>query len=248
MKVITIAAPKGGVTKTTTAAHIAAALTRYMEPAILIDLDPQGSAAVTLGLTPDRDTYNWLDGQRLEDCLAWTGRADLHILRAGRILARIPMIAAAEQWPASRIRQRLDEDDAATLADWIVIDTPPAAGWMQEAALAAADLVVIPAALDALGLGAVPAALRTIQALGIDPEIVILPTMYERQTVTRREALAGLIERYGDRYTVEQPIQARAAMRAAQAAGKLAWEHDRDMDTGAQYIALTARIRAALNK
>ena len=58
-KVICITNQKGGVGKPTTAISVAHGLARKGKQVLLIDLDPQGQAAVALGMTPEPGAY-WL--------------------------------------------------------------------------------------------------------------------------------------------------------------------------------------------
>ena len=62
---IVISNHKGGVGKTTTALNLAAALGEKGESCLLIDLDPQASLTISLGLNPDdfqTTVYNSLIG------------------------------------------------------------------------------------------------------------------------------------------------------------------------------------------
>ena len=55
MTVYTVALSKGGSTKTTTAAEIAAALAAAGRRVLAIDLDQQGNLTTRLGLTDDSE-------------------------------------------------------------------------------------------------------------------------------------------------------------------------------------------------
>jgi cellulose biosynthesis protein BcsQ len=106
--------------------------------------------------------------------------------------------------------------------DYLVIDTP-AAGIFQEIAIAAADTIIIPTALDYLAMEALTNTGRTITALDANrKQIIIVPTMYQRNNECEYN-LGLLTSRYAGHVT--DPIPLCAAVRAATAEGQTVWEY-----------------------
>ncbi|MEO1087089.1 MAG: AAA family ATPase, partial [Acidobacteriota bacterium] len=60
-RVTAVISLKGGVGKTTTAVHLAAALAGDGAKVLLIDLDPNGSAGLSLGITSGQREHNAAD-------------------------------------------------------------------------------------------------------------------------------------------------------------------------------------------
>jgi chromosome partitioning protein len=141
---VTVAGLKGGVAKTTSAVNVAAGLAASGYRVRLLDLDPQASATLSLGLAPVADPFAsvaaFVDGV--------TGA--LELLPGGRALA------ALDDAQASALVAR-----ASTGAEVLVIDTPPALSALTRAALRAATVVLAP--LEPTPL-AIPS-LRDLQAL-----------------------------------------------------------------------------------
>ena len=78
---ITVTSQKGGVAKTTSALAIAHGLARANHPTLLVDFDPQGHAAISLGMDPEPGIFDFFVTRSPEGNLVReTGRNNLAIL------------------------------------------------------------------------------------------------------------------------------------------------------------------------
>lgn len=146
MAVYTVATPKGGVGKTTTAAELVAALARAGRSVLAVDLDQQGNLTARLGVTPSTEvpgtTADVLDGAMGLDQAVTSSPA---VPGAG-VLAGTHALADVESSPPADLVTFLRDELPRHAGRWAdtVIDTPPSVGPLTQAGLAAADTVVAP--------------------------------------------------------------------------------------------------------
>ena len=98
----------------------------------------------------------------------------------------------------------------------IVIDVPPALGGLSDAALRAADAVLVPVAADFLALDALRSTLAAVRAVekargGAYAPLAVLPTFVDRRRATA-DAVALLQEQFGDlllarRHPAQRPLR-----------------------------------------
>jgi chromosome partitioning protein len=205
MEILAVVNRKGGVGKTTTATNIACSLALGGQRTLLIDLDPQASASHALAL-------ECVDG---EGSSALFHRAGGFRVRAvappapvqlGVICADLRL--ASEEAAILRERARVDRLVKALgaqrgLWDIAVLDTPPALGALSDAALRAADGVLIPVAADYLSIEALRATLESIRAIEHErgsrfAPLAILPTMVHARRPASRAAAMLIRERFGE--------------------------------------------------
>lgn len=178
-KIITVAAGKGGVGKTTLAYEDAAELEAW-----LVDLDwDAGGATAAWGYTPGPRS-------RLLDAFE-SGREPraLHADRRPALVPSHPDLAAATI-PHDLVTDCLTEWAKTIPYEWMVVDTHPGANSLTDGAMAAADLVVVPVVLGNRELDALEGMLRVFAAY----PLLLIPNMVNpagvRRWLPRLERLA----------------------------------------------------------
>lgn len=199
MPSIAFATIKGGVGKTTLAAHAAAALADTGRRVLFCDLDPQAHGSLVLGLEPgDRPCIADAFGPRPKHTLEHV------VVRAPKretlfIAPAVSRMAAMErelhQWghrlqALSRALKTLS-----WVPDVIVADTPPSIGAYTEAVLATFDVVAAPLPSGAFalqGLGEVEATWKDVrEGAG---QLVAVVNLWDRRTSATNEAMESVLK------------------------------------------------------
>lgn len=185
-KIIAIANQKGGVGKTTTAVNLATALAAAKKRTLIIDLDPQGNASVSVGVTRASDSpssYTVLTGQsRLCDAICWSKIPNLSIIPASLDLLGIDIEFNNIARPQFFLKKALLDD--VQDYDYILIDCPPAVGLLTVNALVAAHTILIPIQCEYLALEGVADLVKTVSKVkknfnpNLEIEGIVL-TMYD---------------------------------------------------------------------
>jgi chromosome partitioning protein len=154
MPVIAVFNQKGGVGKTTTALNIGAALLRQMQPPLLIDMDPQSSLTLALGMRntpPGRSLYAFFkDGTKLS-ALVQTLPSGLRLIPASLELSKIEALHGADPAISRRLKEGVEVDAPAAQGP-VIVDCCPMLGVLSLNALIAADRVLLPVSADYLSL------------------------------------------------------------------------------------------------
>jgi chromosome partitioning protein len=246
--IITIANQKGGVGKTTTAVTLAHGLAIQGRETLLLDLDPQGQCASALGLAHESGAFNLLAaGQTLADVTRTTGRPRLALIPGDKRTATAQIVLNAEGFDLAVVKNLLHPALRNGL-DLVVVDTAPSVGGLQEAALFAADLVVIPTAADYLATEGVVRILETIAALvrrGWSGVVFgVLPTFYDDVTRESQATLADLKNTVGEGLVLA-PVHRATLLRECASEGKTIWEVDPRSRPAQEYADLVWRLRDA---
>ncbi len=206
-QVITIAARKGGATKTTTTVHLSAALARQGYRVLLIDLDGQKDATEWL-IDPEQELAltadNVLrDGQDPALAIVPSLHENLDVLPASAQMDSIES-AMAGQWGMERRLSGLIEPLKSSY-DFILFDCPAAMDFRIVSALMSSNWVLIPttaSTLDLKGLiSFIPRVLHFADPIRFNPKLQflgIVVSRVKRNTLLARDAQQWLGEEFED--------------------------------------------------
>ena len=204
-RIIAFANQKGGVGKTTTAINIGASLAAIKQRVLLIDLDPQGNAGTGLGFvraSHRQSVYGVVMGTaNVADNILTTAVPNLHLLPSSQALAGADIDLLDMDNREFRLRDALQ----AILPhyDYILLDCPPALGYLTINALTAADSVIIPLQCEFFALEGVQQLTDTISVVKQkwNPELEILGvllTMYDKRYGLTRAVDGDVRNTFGD--------------------------------------------------
>jgi chromosome partitioning protein len=247
-KTICVTNQKGGVGKTTTVVTLAHGLALDGKRVLIIDLDPQGQSAIALGIDPEPGVFNLLIN-RATSSQQWLRRTrceNLRIIPGDRTTASAQILMNAEGHPvdaiASAIKPLVGE------YDYIIFDTSPSVGGLQERAIWASNYVIIPAATEFLSVESLGKTLETMLDLTEQKAwkgklLGILPTFYDQ--VTKESAAA--IEHINGHYVglALSPIRRATILRECAADGLTLWEKDPNSKVADDYRRLIATVKKA---
>jgi chromosome partitioning protein len=221
--VLAIVNGKGGCGKTSCAANLAAIWASERRRVLAVDLDAQGNLAVDFGIE-DTDAGLALSlavqgGPAIEPVR--DVRAGLDLVAGGTRTDQLAAALSAQRNPRDAI---LDVVAVlrATVASYelAVVDTAPAGGLIEDAALVAADWIVVPTKADdksLLGLQRVSHRLAALRDDSLPVGVlagIVLFAIPAAATRIRQETRRELLDAFGDQDAVFQTV-IRASERGA---------------------------------
>lgn len=225
--IITTAAQKGGVAKTTTV-HALASFLSLEHKTLVIDADPQLTLTSAVAGEHELTLHDVLVPKRaLLDAVV----PALPSYGGGlAIVPGSPLMAGLDAATASDLnRQYLLADALADVhgIDFVLMDCPAGQGLAVTAALVAADVVITPAATSPAAFETLETFEQTIRLIQrrLNPRLewLIVPSIVAAHQVLDRDVLAAIENRYGDR--LMKPVIPRRVSIAERMAAQLPANH-----------------------
>jgi chromosome partitioning protein len=248
--VIAIANQKGGVAKTTTCLSLGGALAELGYSVLLMDLDPQASLTLSLGLNPAQVRHTALDTLLGHHSLVGVSRESaqfaLDIVPASRELIVLDSLTHDKPEEQLRLRRKLDIY-VKNIYNFVLVDCPPSGGNLTLNALAAADLLIIPVQCEFYAAHSLRQTLKLVQRVreehGVHLKWRILITLYDmRNKICRliRDQLHGAL----NTMLFDTIIQIDTKLRESPVYGKPITAYAPRSRGAEQYRALAAELLA----
>ncbi len=252
--IVAVISRKGGVGKTTTAVSLAAGLARQGHRCLLVDLDPQGSASLSIGVARSELAPSvadvLLNRLRAEEAIRSTRFEHLDVLTSSIDLGGLDDHLLTLRERDKVLRNKLLPFNE--VYDVIVLDCPAGLTLLGRLALVASEGYVVPATPSYLALEGLDGLIKTAERLGFKNGcrsrfLGVLLTMVDYRTRVHRQVIEKIRQEYGRQvFAVEVRVNVR--LTEAPALGQTIFEYD-DKCTGARAYDLVAEellLRARL--
>lgn len=246
---ITFANRKGGCGKTTTAIGVAHSLVQKKERVLIIDLDPQAHATLSLGISPEPDRpniYHLLDQKAdFHDVVQPSRIKGLSVIPSSRNLSVVeidtPNFSGDELFLSDQLRSHTTD------VDFVIIDPPPSVGPLSVTALTASTEVYLPMPMHFLAMEGLAEMTRLIYQINAtwNPQLTlkgIVPTFYNKNTRITREIEQDIIDTFG-KDKLMPPIRQNVALAEAPGHGLTIFEYAPKSIGAEDYDRLTQTIQ-----
>jgi chromosome partitioning protein len=240
---------KGGVAKTTTAVNLAAALAIGKQRVLLIDLDSQGAAGLSLGVARADFTPSiasaLLHSEPLANLIRKTTIENLDLVTGCNELARFDVALGNLEAKERRLQTALATVQANY--DHIVIDCPPSLSLLSLNALVAADAYLVPVTPHVLTISGLASLIEEVNQLcdrnnGDVAELLgFLLTMVDYRNGTTTRLVEAMRSSWKDN-VLKTEIRINVKLAEAPSVGRTIFEHAPKSSGAQTYRALAREV------
>lgn len=243
---------KGGVTKSTSSANLAAALSRKGKKILFIDTDPQGNGSSILGFQPYENdnflsTYDLITNNDAikndTDFILNTAFANLFFIPSSPDLYNADAELAGKYTAIYALKKALNVYDLKKKYDYIIFDTPPNLGIMTYSALTASDKIIIPIIPDKYAIEGMTQLQKAIVDVkeNLNPDLELFGVLLAR--ISKNENMSKRIikktrEYFGSKTVFEVYIRKNVTAEEANAVGRPVVFYDERCSAAKDYIKL----------
>jgi len=229
--IVAIINNKGGTAKTTSSVNLAAGLARQKYKTLLVDLDSQASAALSLGMSREELEPGMseaiMDGMPMEDVIRSEFSSGLDIAPGGMDLANTDLNLA--DIPGREKRLNIQLQRVAGSYDWMVLDCPPSLSLLSVNALVASDYYLIPVKPEYLSMEGLAGLSQSVQrlkkGLRAAPSLLgILLTIVHPSSRAARQVMQRVRQEYGE-YVFQAYVRQDVRLLEAPEAGRSIFDY-----------------------
>lgn len=245
VRIIAIMNQKGGVGKTTTTVNLGHALAQAGQKVALMDLDPQGQVATSLGFDNNQPGLDavLLDGKGLDE-VKIPARDNLDLIVAGTRLNEFEHTSQGGVQRGHKLREALQHSSLRQY-DYVLIDCPPSSGLLGVNAMFAAGELLIPVSGDYLSLQGLS---RMIQVLKRAEELaghrirlwLVSTRMQMRRKLT--EEVRKRILKYFPGRVFYTPVRENVALAECPSFGKTIFDYRKRSSGAEDYLSLAQDV------
>ena len=226
MRKIAVANRKGGVAKTTTAVHLAAALSMADFKVLLIDTDSQGHCSKYFEVDPEYGLSDVIEGNVPAKQAIVEVWESLSFLAGGGDLVGTQRLIAREMPHKAPHMMKESLTPIEGQYDFVIIDTAPGYNELTVNVLFYAGEILIPVSMEALAVSGFAAFMREVDDVKeyTDLEVkYIVPTFVDGRVKKSEAILDQLKDAFGNMVTL--PIGYNVSLSEAPAWGKTVYDY-----------------------